>query len=136
MKVSISIILLILYTMLALPAEAQKKSDHFDIYQTFDLNSTVSRDILIPSKPDLLREKKTESFNRKRFISGAVMILSGGAACLAGHIFAEQWYDEYKQSAFTENTEKLRQKVTAYTIIQIGGGLIGGTGVFMLMFSF
>ncbi|MFP4418780.1 MAG: hypothetical protein ACLFSB_16080 [Chitinispirillaceae bacterium] len=136
MKESVSIILLFFYTLSAVPAEAQNVPYDFDTYQLSFLSTAVSGGNTIPSKPDLISDKKPDSFNRKGIVSGSIMFFSGGVLCLTGHILAEQRYDNYKRSAFTENTENLREEVTAFTMMQIGGGVIGGAGLLVLVFSF
>jgi hypothetical protein len=86
----------------------------------------------------VLYSETSEDGGRQKpgIITGSIMIFGGGLLYLAGHIMAYRTYDDYKKSAFTEQTDRLRRKVNIFNGMRIGGGVIGGAGLLVLVFSF
>ena len=79
-------------------------------------------------------DKKTSG--KKGIVSGIFMISGGAVLFAAGQILGDEAYDKYKKSAFTVNTDRLRQKVHLYNALRNTGGVIGGAGIIVLAFSF
>ncbi len=69
-------------------------------------------------------------------ISGSIMVAGGAVLCAGGYYLGRIYYDRYRKSAFTENTDMYRKRVTGCKILGIGGAVIGGTGVLVFSFAF
>ncbi len=93
---------------------------------------------LTESRPviGMLSKDTKQTNNHNGIVSGIIMISSGTIIALTSHFVGEDYYDKYKKSAFTENTNRLRKKVTACNALQIGGGVLAGAGFIVMMVSF
>ncbi len=69
-------------------------------------------------------------------VVGSLLLSGGFAAGITGQILGKKAYSKYLRSAFTDNTDRLRKRVTQYNIMRVAGGICAGTGTFILIFSF
>lgn len=88
------------------------------------------------TEPLMLNKETKKTNNHSGIVSGIIMISSGTIIALTSHYIGKDYYDQYSKSAFTENTERLRKRVRVYNAMQIGGGVLAGTGFIVMMVSF
>jgi hypothetical protein len=102
------------------------------------VSGSVSMSNEVVSKPDFsIRSENGEHHPKPGgIVAGAVLISAGAALGIAGQVLGKQAYHKYQQSAFTENTNTLHKKVNGYNVMRIAGGLCGGTGLVVILFSF
>lgn len=113
---------------------AQSATDLTTDYLGYGLTTTAAAKIT--PEVDLLGTTGEYSINRNALITGIVLATGGACISLAGHLIGEAYYDKYKKSAFTENTDKLRNDVQMFNVMRIGGGVIGAAGLILIIFSF
>jgi hypothetical protein len=126
--------ILYLILLLGVNKTSAQSEQKFDV--TTSLLPTSSQ--LTESRPSIgmLSKDKKQTTNHNGIVSGIIMISSGTIIALTSHFVGEDYYDKYKKSAFTENTDRLRKKVTACNALQIGGGVLAGAGFIVMMVSF
>jgi hypothetical protein len=89
-------------------------------------------------KPDFSFGSENEEHHSKPggIVTGAVLISAGAAMGISGQILGKQAYHRYLRSAFTSNTNRLRQRVNGFNVLRVAGGICGGAGLFIVIFSF
>jgi hypothetical protein len=98
--------------------------------------TSMSDDVV--SKPvfSVGRESEEHQSRPGGIVAGAVLISAGAALGITGQVLGKQEYHKYQHSAFTENTNTLHKRVNVYNVMRIAGGLCGGTGLVVIIFSF
>jgi hypothetical protein len=69
-------------------------------------------------------------------IAGGILLFGGGMLYFLGHTLAVRTYDDYRESAFTAQTDKLRRQMYIYNGMRVGGGIAGVFGTIILVTSF
>jgi hypothetical protein len=88
--------------------------------------------------PDFSAEYDKEEHKCKPggIVVGSLLLSGGVAVGITGQLLGKKTYSKYNQSAFTENTDKLRERMIKYNAMRIIGSICAGTGFFILIFSF
>lgn len=132
-KIIYSLFCLVSYVMISHADDHIKISNSPSFYDQTSMQAklTISTDPF-----EKLAAEENKSAHSRGILSGVMMISGGAALYMAGHFLGSEYYEKYKKSAFTENTDKLRKKVVVCNAMRIGGGVLGGAGLLVLVLSF
>jgi hypothetical protein len=128
-------ILAVCISYCSLFAQATMETDN--IYNLSSTNFQLSPKLSTTSLPLVMHHEKQEKrLNIGGVVFGTLMMTAGTVLSLNGYYRGKDHYRRYKNSAFTDNTDKLRMYVKISNAKMIGGGIIAGTGLLVTVFSF
>ncbi len=130
-RISLLVILLCTITFTGKTSAQTASVDQLSLFSS-DLQKTQ---LLSGSTP--VRNIDEQSPPKKGgIVAGSIMITSGAALAIIGHYAGKESYNRYKKSAFTENTDQLRNRVNGFNAMRITGGILAGAGLIVIVVSF
>lgn len=115
---------------------AQTNTETADISNPANINYQLSPVTSVSLLPVMHCENDDHCFNIRGIFSGILLIAAGTVLSVNGYYNGEEHYRSYKNSAFTENTDRKRRKVVISNLKCIGGGVIAGSGLLVTILSF